>query len=129
LSKSEALTFDTWVAVELDESGPFTALVVLMAIGELSVTPLRSTWFHVIGDELDWAEVGRMLDGGGQDWDGVVFAPRTRADDGGPLSDAAARIALKDLGQSIVADRRVLNTEHFFDRLGRRMKVEEVLVQ
>ena len=128
MSRSEALTFDAWVAAELDESGPFTALVVLMAIGELSVTPLRSTWFHVIGDELDWPEVGKVLDGGGRDWDGALFAPRTDRD-GGPLSDAAARIALRDLGQSIVADRGVLNAEHFFDRLGRRMKVEEVLAQ
>lgn len=126
MSRSDALTFDGWVAAELAESGPFTALVVLVAIGELSVTPLRSTWFHVIGDELDWPAVGTVLDGGGHDWDGALFAPRTYRNGGGPLPDATARIALRDLGDSIVEDRGVLNAEHFFDRLGRRMKVEEV---
>lgn len=129
MSRSEALTFDAWVAAEFDETGPFTALVVLVAIGEISVTPLRSTWFHVIGRDLDWEQVGKLLDGGGRDWDGVLFAPRTDRDGDGPLPDATARIALQDLGRSVIEDRRVLNTEHFFDRLGRRMKVEEVSVQ
>jgi hypothetical protein len=122
LSRSEPLTFDAWVAAEFG-SGPFTALVVLMSIGELSVTPLRSTWFHVVGDELDWPDVRALLDGGGRDWDGALFAPRTG--DLGPLTDAAARIALEDLGERIIEDRTVLNAEHFFDRKGRRMRVEE----
>ena len=122
-------TFDAWVAEEFAANGPLTVLVVVIAIGELTVTPLRSTWFHVIGDELDWPAVQKLLDGGGRDWDGVLFAPRTDGATGGPLSDAAARIALKDLGQSIIEDRIVLNSEHFFDRLGRRMKVESVTTQ
>ena len=120
------MTFDAWIAEEFDRSGPFTALIVLVAIGELSITPLRSTWLHIIGKELDWPEVRDMLDGGGSDWDGVLFAPRQAADGDGPLADAATRIAVKDLGDAVIADRGVLNKEHFFDRQGRRMKVEEV---
>jgi hypothetical protein len=124
-TSEEPLTFDAWAAQELARSGGFTALVVLVAIGDLSVTPLRSTWFHVVGHGFGWADVAGLLDGGGADWDGALFAPRTdRA--GGPLPDAAARVALRELGERVLADRTVLNGEHFFDRLGRRMKVEEV---
>ena len=131
MSKSEPeqpLTFDAWIAAEFGRSGPFTVLVVLVAIGRLSVTPLRSSRFHVIGTELDWTDVARLLDAGGADWDAALFAPRTGAD-GGPLGEASARIAEKDLGDAILADRKLINAEHFFDREGRRMTVEEVPLQ
>ena len=128
MSRSEPLTFDAWIADELARTGGFTALVVLVGIGEVSVTPLRSTWFHVVGSELTWDGVAGLLDGAGVDWDGALFAPRTdRA--GGPLSDPLARIELRDLGDGIIADRSLLNAEHFFDRQGRRMRVEEVPLQ
>ena len=104
------------------------ALIVLVGIGELSVTPLRSTWVHVVGDDLGWKEVARLLDGAGAEWDGALFAARTDRG-GGPLPDAAARIALRDLGDEVLADRTVLNAGHFFDRRGRRLKVEEVRAQ
>lgn len=122
----ELLTFDGWVAEEFGRTGGFTALVVLVGIGELTVTPLRSTWFHVVGRDLDWEAVARLLDGAGVAWDGAVFAPRTDRLTGGPLPDAVARLQIRELGTEIVTDRSVLNAEHFFDRLGRRMKVEEV---
>jgi hypothetical protein len=128
LSRSEASTFDAWAAEEFARTGGFTALVVLLDIAELSVTPLRSTWFHVIGGELDWVGVAGMLDAAGADWHGALFAPRT-AIGGGPLPDASARIHLQDLGQQVIEDRTVLNEEHFFDRQGRRMQVEEVRPQ
>jgi hypothetical protein len=131
LSRSEPerpSSFDAWIAGEFDAAGPFTVLVVLVAIGELSVTPLRSSWFHVIGRELDWPEVARLLDAAGPDWDAALFAPRTDAA-GGPLGEAAARIAVKGLGEAILADRSRINAEHFFDRRGRRMKIEEVPAQ
>jgi len=131
LSRSEPegpFTFDAWIAEEFARGGSFTMPVVLVAIGELSVTPLRSSWFHVIGPELDWDGVARLLDGGGADWDGALFASR-RGRDGGPLGEPAARIAVKDLGEEILADRSRLNAEHFFDRNGRRMRVEEVPAQ
>ncbi|HRO12610.1 hypothetical protein [Amaricoccus sp.] len=122
------MTFDAWIAAEFGGRGPFTLLVVVVAIGGLSITPIRSSWFHVIGTDLEWADVARLLDGGGPEWDAAVFAPRADAA-GGPLGEAAARIAVKDLGEEILADRTVLNREHFFDRKGRRMKVEEVPAQ
>jgi hypothetical protein len=126
LSRSE-LTFDAWIAAEFARTGGFTALVVLVEIGDLTVAPLRSTWFHVIGTDAGWADVAELLSGPGP-WDGALFAPRT-ARDGGPLADAAARIELRDLADRVIEDRTVLNEEHFFDRLGRRMRVDEVPVQ
>ncbi len=128
MSNSEALHFDAWLGEEFAARGPFSLLVVLVAIGPLSVTPLRSTWMHVVGDELDWSGLADLLDGGGVDWEGALFAPRADAG-GGPLADAAARIALRDLGDAVIADRKVLNEEHFFDRRGRRIRVEEVPLQ
>lgn len=120
--------FDAWVAGEYARGGPFTALVVLVGIGPLSVTPLASTWLHVVGRELDWPGVAALLDGAEVAWDGAVFGPR-RARDGGPLPDAAARIDLRDFGQELIEDRSRINGAHFFDRRGRRMKVEEVSAQ
>jgi hypothetical protein len=127
LSKSEPetrpLTFDGWLQQAFDATGGFTALVVLVAIGELSVTPRRSTWFHVVGDALDWSAVARLLDGAGTDWDGAVFA--ARADPvGGPLPDPVARVESLALGERVRADRTVLNAEQFFDRAGRRIRVD-----
>jgi len=121
-------SFDSWLDAEFAETGSFTALVVLVAIGELSITPLRSTWFHVIGPDTRWTHVRKMMDESGARWNGALFAPRTD-DDGGPLPDPIARIELRDLADAVIADRSRLNAEHFFDRKGRRMRVEEVPVQ
>jgi hypothetical protein len=122
--ETRPLTFDGWLAEELAGSGSFTALVILVAIGELSVIPRRSTWFHIVGGDLDWAAVAGLLDGAGSDWQGAVFAPRT-ASDGGPLPDPVARVEVLALAERIRADRTVLNDEHFFDRRGRRLRVDE----
>jgi hypothetical protein len=133
LSRSEPgqapLTFDAWVAEEFARTGGFTALVVLVSIGDVTVTPLRSAWFHVVGHEFDWAGVAALLDGAGVNWDGALFAPRADRTTGGPLQDAVARLELRDLGDAIAADRTVLNAEHFFDRRGRRMQIEEIPTQ
>ena len=45
------------------------------------------------------------------------------------LYKAAAQIALKDHVQDIVQDRGLLNLHHFFDRKGRRLRVDEVTTQ
>ncbi len=127
--ETRPLTFDAWLADEFArERDGFTALVVLVGIGELSVTPLRSTWFHVIGPDTGWPQVAAMMNGSGAAWDGVLFAARTD-DAGGPLPDPRARVELRALSDRVIADRGVLNEEHFFDREGRRIRVDEVPVQ
>lgn len=125
---TRALTFDGWVADEFARSGGFTALVILVAIGNLSVTPQKSTYFHVIGDEIDWLQVEALLTGSGVAWDGVVFSSLS-AEDGGPVTDDTARAELRLLEQRIVADRMTINDAHFFDGLGRRMQIEEAQPQ
>ena len=52
-TKAPATDFDRWVAGEFAETGAFTALVILVEIAEPAVVPICSTYFNVIGDEID----------------------------------------------------------------------------
>jgi len=86
---------------------------------------LCSTYFNVIGDEIDWSEMTVLFAGAGHAWDGASFYPLT-APDGGALDNPSARLRLRDLEKRIDADRLVLNEGHFFDKWGRRLRVDEV---
>jgi len=125
LSTSRGLgtDFDAWL-VKAFRKGPFTAFIVLVRIAELKVEPLRSTYAHVIGDEIDWGDVTLMLRGAKVNWDGAAFFPM-RAENGGPLDDGTARVKLRLLESRIDADRLVLNEGKFFDVWGRRMRIDE----
>ena len=117
--------FDRWLGQEFAGTGSFTALVVLVTIDGQTVAPLCSTYFNVIGDEIDWGEITVLFAGSGADWDGASFFPIT-APDGGPLDNPNARLALRELEARVENDRLVLNEGHFFDKWGRRLKIEEV---
>jgi len=56
-----ATDFDAWIAEELARKGAFTALAVLVEIGELTVTPLATTYFTVAGNETGWSKVTAMF--------------------------------------------------------------------
>jgi len=119
------LHFEPWLKSAFAETGGFTALIVLVQIGETAVTPIASTYVHAIGDELSWKEFSRMLSHSGQQWDGVVIYCET--DSGyGPISDALARIKLREAELRIGDDRLAINDGHFFDTHGRRMRIDEV---
>ncbi len=45
------------------------------------------------------------------------------------MPDPQARIELRALGERVIADRSLLNAEHFFDRRGRRLRIDEVQAQ
>lgn len=120
--------FNDWIAEEFDQSGPFTAMVVLVSIGEIEVTPLRSTFLHVIGDEIDWLSFSEMMRGANVNWDGAMIMPM-RYEDGGLFEDESARQELRKLEQRIIEDRLLLNQGHFFDKWGRRLKIEEAPAQ
>jgi len=120
--------FDRWIVEEYARTGEFTAFVVLVSIGERTVTPLCSTYLNVIGDEIDWGQMTVLLAGSGQDWHGASFFPMTGAQ-GGPLDNPTARLRLRELEVRLDDDRLVLNEGHFFDKWGRRMKVEEAFLQ
>jgi hypothetical protein len=121
-----ATDFDRWLAEAFAETGTFTALLVLLRIVEPQVTPVCSSYVNVIGDEIDWDEMTILLQGSGIGWDAVAFFVET-ADGGGALSSVEANRRLKDLTQAIEADRLQLNQGWLFDRLGRRLQIEEVM--
>jgi hypothetical protein len=122
---SRANEFEQWLVREFADTGAFTALAVLVRIEDVRVMPLCSTYFNVIGDEVAWGDIVVMFAGAGTEWDGAAFFPVT-ATHGGPLDNPAARLKLRDLEARLDADRLVLNQGHFFDKWGRRMKIEEV---
>ena len=105
---SEANDFERWLPAAFAEIGAFTALVVLVDIGEIRVTPLCSTYFNVIGDEVAWGDMVLLFAGSGADWDGAVFFPVT-AKGGGPLDNPSARLKLRALEARLAEDRLVLN--------------------
>jgi hypothetical protein len=117
--------FEAWLTREYAATGAFTAFAILVEIAGTQVTPLCSTYFNVIGDEVEWSEIVVMFAGSGRTWDGAAFFP-SLAHSGGPLDNPTARLRLRELEARLDADRLVLNEGHFFDKWGRRMKIEEV---
>lgn len=115
--------FEPWLAATFTGTGAFTALIVLLRIADTQVTPLCSTYVNVIGEEVAWSDMVVMLAGAGQDWDGVAFFPEQER--GRPLDNPTARTRLRLLEQRLDDDRLVLNEGEFFDRWGRRMRIDE----
>jgi hypothetical protein len=120
--------FEQWLAREFAQAGAFTAFAILVEIGETQVAPICSTYFNVIGDEVEWSEIVIMFAGAGREWDGVAFFPVV-AEDGGPLDNPTARLRLRELETRVDDDRLALNEGHFFDKWGRRMQIEEATPQ
>jgi hypothetical protein len=117
--------FDRWLPAQFAESGTFTALMVLLHIAEPHVTPVCSSYANVVGDEIDWDEMTVMLQGSGIH--GMRSRSSSRAPTGAALTSVEANRQLKDLTLAIEADRLHLNRGRLFDRLGRRMRVEEMM--
>ena len=120
--------FDHWLVEQFAETGAFTTLVILVDIDASRVTPLRSTHFNVIGTETSWAELSTLFMETGNDWDGVSFFPQA-AVDGELLDEQTAQLKLRELETRLDEDRLVLNEGHFFDKWGRRLKIEEIALQ
>ena len=117
--------FDLWLGAQIAETGPFTIFIVLVRIADESVTPVRSSYAHMIGDDMAWPDMRGLLDSAGSPWDGVAFYVGLDHD-GGPLPDKAAAARLKDVEAELRADPLVLNRGLFFDREGRHMRIDEV---
>jgi hypothetical protein len=122
LSISRFSDFEAWLKTAYRETDGFTALVVLVRIGEDTVTPVASTYFHLIGDDLSWPDFSALLARSGQAWDGVVIFPES--DGKGPIPDPLAKIKLREIELRLGDDRIHINEGHFFDRWGRRMRVD-----
>ncbi|SFI45543.1 hypothetical protein [Aerobium aerolatum] len=117
--------FDQWLPAEYRRRGDFTVLVVLVGIDTRSIELLSSTFMNVIGDETRWREVRQLFQSSETDWNGAAFFPVDSVI--GPVPNDMARTQLRALEEKVRADRRVLNGGHFFDRKGRRLKVEEIV--
>jgi hypothetical protein len=126
LSTSKAIStdFDAWLA-GVWRGGPFTALIVLVRVAEPRIEPLRSTFVHVIGDELDWGDITMMFRSAGVGWDAAAFFG-TRAESGGPVPDDVARSRLRQIEERLRTDKLLLNDAGFFDVWGRELRVDEV---
>lgn len=120
----EYQSFDSWIVEEFSRTGSFTACAVLVSISGGAVTPLCSTYFNVLGDEVGWADVTVLLAGAGRDWDGVSIFPMVRSDQG-PLDNPTARLRLHELEERIDEDRLVLNEGQCFDKRGCRLCIEK----
>lgn len=122
---SVATDFDAWLSGRFADGGAFTALIVVMSVEGTRVEPVASTYAHVIGDEIAWTEMLSLLDSSGKPWDAVVIYAASM-EKGGTLEDPAARQTLRRIEEEILRDRRTINAGHFFDRLGRRLRLDEV---
>jgi len=121
-SRGLGTDFDRWLG-KMFRKGPFTALIVLVRIAEPKVEPLRSTFVHVVGDEMDWGDIVMMLRSAGVNWDGAAFFPTREA--GGLAPDELARTRLRELEGALREDRLTLNKGAFFDVWGRNLQVQE----
>lgn len=117
--------FEHWLTAQFADTGSFTIFIVLVRIAGDSVSPVKSSFAHMIGDDMTWSEMRGLLDSARIGWDGVGFFVGL-AHDGGPLVDAAARAKLKEVEADVLADPLALNRGRFFDRLGRHLQVDEI---
>ena len=116
--------FEQWLTAQFADTGSFTIFIMLVQIGSDSVSPVKSSYAQMIGDEMKWSEMQALLDSARVRWDGVGFFVGL-APGGGPLSDAEARTKLKQVEADVLADPLTLNRGRFFDRRGRHLQVDE----
>jgi len=115
--------FDDWLVETFARVGSFTMLIVLVEIGETTVSPMASSYLHIIGDETRWADMVDLLAGAGASWNGAAFFQADRA---GLVDDATAKQRLGSLAHHLKGDRSLLAHSEFFNAQGLRMKIEEV---
>jgi hypothetical protein len=115
--------FDDWLVGTFARIGSFTMLIVLVEIGETSISLVASSYLHIIGDETRWADMVNLLAASGADWNGAAFF---QGDRGGLVGDATARQRLLSLTRHLETDRSLLKHGEFFNTQGLRMKIDEI---
>ena len=116
--------FEHWLAAQFADTGPFTIFILLVQITSSNAVPLRSSYAHLIGDEMTWKEMRALLDGARAPWDGVAFFVGL-GHEGGPLPDPVAARKLKEVEADVKSDPLTLNRGLFFDREGRHLRIDE----
>jgi hypothetical protein len=114
--------FDDWLVETFTRVGSFTMLIVLVEIGETSVSLLASSYLHVIGNETRWTDMTDLLSGSSVAWNGAAFF---QGDRGGLVDDATARQRLSSLTQHLEKDRSLLTHSDFFNAQGLRLRIEQ----
>jgi hypothetical protein len=117
--------FEQWLAAQFADTGPFTIFIVLVQIAGDEVVLLKSSYAHLIGDDMSWDEMRALLDRARAPWNGVAFFVGL-GHAGGPLPDEAAARKLRDVEADVRADPLALNRGLFFDREGRHLRIDEV---
>jgi hypothetical protein len=117
--------FEQWLAAQFADTGPFTIFIVLVQILGDEVVLLKSSYAHLIGDDMSWDEMRALLDRARSPWNGVAFFVGL-GHAGGPLPDEAAARKLRDVEADVKADPLALNRGLFFDREGRHLRIDEV---
>ena len=117
--------FEQWLAAQFADTGPFTIFIVLVQIAGDEVVLLKSSYAHLIGDDMSWDEMRALLDRARAPWNGVAFFVGL-GHAGGPLPDEAAARKLRDVEADVKADPLALNRGMFFDREGRHLRIDEV---
>lgn len=117
--------FEQWLAAQFADTGPFTIFIVLVQIVGDEVVLLKSSYAHLIGDDMSWDEMRALLDRARVPWNGVAFFVGL-GHAGGPLPDEAAARKLRDVEADVKADPLALNRGLFFDREGRHLRIDEV---
>jgi hypothetical protein len=124
LSMTTACTtdFDDWLVETFARVGSFTMLIVLVEIGETSISLLASSYLHIVGDETRWTDMVDLLSVSRAPWNGAAFF---QGDRDGLIDDAIARQRLRSLTRHLETDRSILKHGEFFNAQGLRMKIEE----
>jgi hypothetical protein len=117
--------FEQWLVAQFADTGPFTLLIVLVRIRENDVVAVKSSYAHLVGDDLVWDDMRRLLDSARTPWDGVAFFVGLDTA-GGPLADAVAARTLHEVEADVAADPLALNRGRFFDCEGRHLRIDEV---
>lgn len=125
MSSSSGREFEQWIRDRFAATQGFTALILLLAIGDEKVEPISCSYVHVIGDEVRWTDMKTMLDASRRKWDGVVVFAES-APSGGPLIDLVARARLQERIDAVTFDRMVLNEGGMFDTRGRAIRIDPV---
>jgi hypothetical protein len=115
--------FDDWLVQTFARTGSFTMLIILVEIGETTVSLLASSYLHVIGDETRWSDMQNLLAASSAPWSGAVFF---QADRGGLIDDATAQQRLASLTRHLQGDRSILRHGEFFNTEGLRMQIAEI---
>ena len=122
---SDGPAFEAWLKQTFARQGAFTMFLILMKEEPTTLVPLRSSYLHVIGDDVPWSDLSETLDRAAVAWDSVaVFAGQDAFAQ--IFADAEAKIRLRELERALLADRLVIQKGELFDRWGRKLKIERM---